>query len=264
MLKILQRLKTNIGGIITLLTLIILFGVVFVGVGIVELNQTFLVELTLVSILAIQTRFFWYTQTEINVLLDPELIKAKDVYDNLVDASKINITELDECLKEMDEENYNEFVKGYMGHVTPENSGQRKYDKMMAKARRKADRIKKLRSSDILTRGDTKVLYDSKNYMGQEKFTYQIVSSVVSVAITIVLASIAFNNITLSWESAFRYITYVWSIISAAIMTVFTAKRKTVKEFRSHLSRLQFILDKFLVWREHYGGETNVIYRENE
>lgn len=250
-----EKIKKWIGPTLTILTIIALFGIVFLEVGLAERSSRFYTELGCVSILAIQQRIYWYETTEDRVLASTDIKDAKNTYYTNVDKLKIDINELDICLAEMDEENYAQSIKSSMGHYTPANIGKKKYDKRMKKAMKKAHKIKKLKSTDVLTRGDSPVLYDSKNYQKEDKISYQIFSSVISILMVVVISGIAFEEIRLNWENAFRYIMYIWSILVAMIMTIIYSNKKTKRNILDHLARLQFILDKFSLWRDHKNKE---------
>ena len=191
--KLWDTVKSSLGIVLTTLTLIILFGIVFVGTGLAELSNRFYTELLCVSILAIQTRFFWYNDTEAKVLLEEDIVKAKKAYDDMIDNTKIDITQLDKCLDELDIENRKTYRDSLIGFHTKDNTKPWKYKWIVWRANVKADKIKKLKSTDIMTRGNAVVLYDTTNYITKEKISYQVFSGVLSVCITVVLASIAFE-----------------------------------------------------------------------
>lgn len=262
-----DKLKKWIGPTLAILTIIALFGVVFLELGWAERSSRFYTELALVSVLALQSRFYWFESAESKVLSSDEIISAKKIYDDMIERTKINVTELDLCLIEMDRENYENSLKSTIGFSTPQNIGQKKYKKLVAKAHKNANKIKKLKSSDVLTRGENLVLYDSKNYQNKNKFTYQVVSGLLSIAIVIIITMIAFEQIKMSWENLFRYLMYVWSMFVSMVMTIIYATKKTRDNTLEHLSRLQLIVDRFVIWRDANKKEVNVdddVYRESK
>lgn len=261
-MNLLDKWKKYLAPTLTILTITALFGVVFLEIGLAQRSTRFYTELVLISVLAIQTRIYWFETTEDNVLNSPEINESKKSYYALVDSLKVNIDELDECLTEMDEENYKNSIKETIGHYTEVNLGKKKYAKLVKKAHRKAYRIKKLKSSDIMTRGESLVLYDTKNYQKSDKTTYQFFSNITSIFITLIISAIAFEEIRLNWENVFRYIIYVWSIFAAIVTTILYASKKTRKNTLDHLARLQFILDKFAIWREKRRFEEKCLSEE--
>lgn len=146
---------------------------------------------------------------------------------------------------EEDIKNRNELIETFMQGLTPESFGKDKYDKLLIKIKNKADKIPKLKAADIITRGESKKYYDSKNYQKEKKRKWQTISTIISVVASIGLTSIAFREIMLAWESVFRYLTYAFAIFETIVMTVITANKNTYNECMDHLSRMEFIVDMY-------------------
>lgn len=99
-------------------------------------------------------------------------------------------------------ENYKEARKDYIEDKldgrTASSLGQEKYDRLYKKARDKADKIPLLVATEILTRGESGKPYDSKNYTNKKKRRWQLISTITSIGISIGLASLAYNQITMN------------------------------------------------------------------
>ena len=96
----------------------------------------------------------------------------------------------------------------------------------------------------------SEMLYDSKNYLKQHKRTYQIVTTIVSLILTTVLASMALESLMLSWINVFKYITYLCSMVFTIAWTVLKAYRQTGDDTFDHLNRLKFIVNKYALYKE--------------
>ena len=134
--------------------------------------------------------------------------------------------------------------------MTKEEIGVLRYDKLYYKYQRQADNLREVRSDEILALTSSEMLYDSKNYLKQHKRTYQIVTTVVSLILTTILASMALESLMLSWINLFKYITYLCSMVFTIAWTVLKAYRQTGDDTYDHLNRLRFIVDKFATYKE--------------
>jgi hypothetical protein len=287
-----KKLKKWLSGILSGLLLIVLFGIIFINLGLVELTPSYFVELGLVTVLTFLLKTTWYDSTEENRLDQPDIKRADCDYDDMIDNLILDVDDFEKFLKELDDENKSNYIKYKMGSKTPENYGfkkykrlfrkftkrafkkfptssqedikareeyvkekmqdrtaktlgQEKYTKKLYRATRRADKIKPLKSSDIMTRGESKKTYDSKDYSKSKKRMWAISSTIFSAGITIGLAAIAFQSISVSWESAFRYLTYVYSMLQTIILSIIKANKNTYIEHMDYLSRLTVILKKY-------------------
>ena len=299
---IMKKLRKIFSFIITILLLIVLFGVIFVSLGFADLGASFFIELSIVAALMIVIRITWYENIEDNRMEQEDIKKAKDDYDDSVDVVIEDVDHFEQFLKILDKENKQEYINYRMGGKTPyllgikkynrlykkyrrqafrkfkgydkdaeknrvkyindkldgrtaKSIGQIKYDKLLNKYSNRADKIKPLKSSDIMTRGNSKLPYDSKNYQNQKKRTWEITSTIFSICLSITLAAIAFREILLSWENVFKYLMYVYAIVQTIFFTVYTANKNTYTEFMDHLSRLSVILKKYESYKK--GGDSN-------
>lgn len=298
-----KNLKKWLSTIITILLLVVLFGVIFVPLDFVEVTDPkFYIELALVSVLLIIIKITWYDNVEEARLNESDIKDAKEAYDDMVEREVTDVNDFENFLPELDEENQTKLVTYLMGKKTPESLGkikynklvrryrreayklfpvtvenykearknyiedkldgrtaaslgQEKYDKLYKKARDKADKIPLLVATEILTRGESGKPYDSKNYTNKKKRKWQLISTITSIGISIGLASLAYNQITMNWESVFRYITYVYSIGQAIVLTVIQARKNTYNETMSHLERLSVIIKKYSCKKK--GGKIN-------
>ena len=101
---------------------------------------------------------------------------------------------------------------------------------------------------------ESKLLYDTKNYLGYKKNVFHIGMSIVSFVVTTFLAGLAFKELLLSWENAARFVGYLFVIIWTIGMTIMTADKVSKNETLDYISRLQVILDKY---ESAKGGRAN-------
>lgn len=277
-----KTIRQWLATIVTALTTIALFGIIFVQIGLATPDESFFIELGCVAVLTIEMRIFWYDFGETKrFTTDPKIAEAKDAYYNLIPVAVKDPNELDDFVEELNDENKANYVKNKIGARTPrrletesklflffhpqykkltkEEIGQKRFEKLEYKYKRKADKIRPIRSSDLLSLSQTELLYDSKNYTSSHKRMYQIISSITSVGITVLIASIAFNQIAINWESAFRFATYLCSMTWAALMSTITGYKNSGNDFLDYLGRLSDMLKKYQHKKErgYYRDEYN-------
>lgn len=304
-----KKLRKWLSGIVTGVLLIVLFGVIFVNLGLVQLSPSYFIELAIVASLLIIVKTTWYDSAEENRLERDDIKSADNEYDDMVDSLITDVDDFEKFLLILDQENKERYIKAKMGTKsaykfgrrkyarlykkykrqafklyksmskedeekrkqyiedklqgeTPESLGEAKYLKRLTRVQNRADKIKPLNSSDVITRGECKKTYDTKNYQRQKKRVWEISSTIMSVALSIGLAAIAFKELMLNWGNAFRYCAYVYSILQTIVMTLLKANKNTYNEHIDHLSRLTVILKKYEKHKEggssSNGGNNNI------
>ena len=229
----------------------------------------------MVCALTLMMKLWWYDFAEDKRLNEDDLKKAKEDYFKDVDEIVKDSDELDDYLKILNQENKDHYIKNKIGSrtaqrlakknwwlcllhpeyktMTKEEIGLDRYDRLYYKYQRKADNLREVKSEEILSLTCSEMLYDSKNYLKQHKRTYQIVTTIVSLVLTTVLASMALESILLNWINVFKYITYLCSMVFTIAWTILKAYRQTGDDTFDHLNRLRFIVDKYATYKEKEG-----------
>ena len=243
------NIKKVLSVVVTALIVIVLFGVIFVKLDLVSPSPTFFLELFAIISLVVIVKFNWYNWAEEKRSKEDDLVKAKEDYDSYVDKEINDIYDLENFLKTLNEENRENYVKNKLKNRTKDNCP--KYDELKEKyIRLSYKRVKEIKASDIKTRGNTLYLADAKNYQKEKKIIYQTVTTIGTVIFSTILACIGFQELMLSWANAFRYISYLFTIAFTMHNTISTAYKNTEVETLDHLTRLQFIVDKYVNYKE--------------
>ena len=267
-----KTIKQWLSAILTALVVGVLFSVIFIDGGFITPSPAFFRELLIVCALTLMMKIWWYDFAEDKRLNEDDIREKKDKYFAMVDENIKDSDELDDYLKILNKENREHYIANKIGSrtakrlavknwwiclwhpeykkMTKEEVGQIRYDKLYYKCQRKADRLREVKSEEIIALTCSELLYDSKNYMKQHKRTYQIVTTIVSLVLTTALASMAMEAIMLSWINVFKYIAYLCSMVFTISWTVLKAYRQTGDDTFDHLSRLRFIVDKFVTYKE--------------
>ena len=267
-----KAIKSWLAFSVTFLLLVVLFGVIFVTLDLATPGPSFFLELGIIVVLTFLMRFLWYDFAEDRRLNEEDLLQERDNYFKMVDEVVKDTNDLDKYLVLLNQENRDHYIKNKIGCRTAKNLakktkwicfwhpsykklseaeiGEIRYNKLYFKIQRKADKLKPIKSDEIMALSDKEILYDVKNYRKTKKRTYQIFSTILSTGFTILIASIAFREIMLDWTNVFRYVTYLFSILSTIAMTVLKAYRVTGEETKDWYSRLKFVLDKYACYKE--------------
>lgn len=267
-----KLVKQFLSVILTVLVVGVLFSVIFIKGGFVQPSPTFFKELLIVCALTLMMKIWWYDFAEDKRLSEDDVKNAKDKYFKMVDDNIEDSTDLDKFLVILNKENRDHFISNKLGcrsvktlskktfwlclfhpkykTMAPDEIGRERYDELYYKIQRKADKLRQIKSEEIMALTSSETLYDSKNYTKQHKRVYQIVTTIVSVVLTTVLASMALEELMLNWINVFRYIGYLCSMAFTIAWTVSKAYKQTGDDTFDHLNRLMFIIDKYATYKE--------------
>lgn len=270
-----KAIKQWLSFILTGLVVIALFGIIFIQADLVTPSASFFLELGIVSALSVMMKVWWYDYAEDKALNEEDLKKEREDYFKFVDTRVQDTNDLDKYLVILNQENREHFIKTKLGCRTPKNMakkthwmclwhpsykkltkeeiGQIRYDKLYFKILRKADKIRPVKSEEIIALSDSVLLYDSKNHLKEKKRAFQTVTTIVSVLLTTFLAMIALKELMLNWENVFRYVFYLVAITFTITWTLLKGYRQTRDETFDYLNRLKFIVDKYDTYKNKEG-----------
>lgn len=278
--NLMKTIKNWLAFGITILLLVVLFGIIFVNLDLATPGPSFFLELGVVIGLSFTMRLFWYDYAEEKRLGENDIVEKRDKYFKILDEVVKDSNDLDKFLIILNQENREHFIKNKMGSrtaktlavknkwicfwhpsykkLTKAEIGLLRYDKLYIKCQRKADKLKPIKSEDIMSLSDSEMLYDASNHAKERKRKYQVISTILSTFFTILIAFIAFKEIMLNWTNVFRYITYVFSITMTVALTVTKAYRTTGEETIDWFNRLLFIVDKYDTYKDKGGSDNGV------
>lgn len=270
-----KAIKQWLAFILTAFVVITLFGLIFIKTGIVQPSASFFMELGIVLLLSVLMKIWWYDYTEERRLAEEDIRLEKEQYFTILDKSVQDVNDLDNYLVILNQENKDHFVKNKIGSRTPKNLAEKKwwlimfhwswrkltpeeignirYSKLYYRTLRKADRLKPIKSEQIMALSDSEQLYDARNHLKAKKRTFQVVSTIMSFALTVSLSVMAMEEIMLNWANLFRYIGYLLAMAWTISYTVISAYRQVGTETFDYYSRLKFIVDKYATYKEKGG-----------
>ena len=267
-----KLIKQWLATILTLAVILTLFGIIFVRIDLITLSASFFLELSIVVALTLMMKVWWYNYGEDKRLSEKDIKDAKEHYFKMVDENIKDTNDLEKYLIILNKENREHYVHNKIGSRTPENLAKKtklmclfnplykrlsekeighiRYNKLYIKAQRKADKLKPIKSDEIMALSDTEILYDSKNHLKEKKRIYQISTTIISIILTTFLASLALKEILLNWENVVRYVGYLCAMIWTIATTLITSYKMTGEQTFDHLNRLKFIIDKYATYKE--------------
>lgn len=270
--NVMRTIKNWLAFGVTLLLLVVLFAIIFITIDLAVPTVGFFLELLIVVCLSVTIRFFWYDFIEDKRLSEDDIKELEDGYFKLFDEVVEDTNDLDTFLVILNQENRDHFIKHAIGSRTAKNMakktklmcllhpsyknlteaqiGEIRYDKLYFKVLRKADKLRQMKSEELVALSDSEFLYDTKNHRKEKKKKYQTMSAILSTVFTIIIATLAFKEIALNWVNLFRYVTYLFSICSTIATTVIKAYRVTGDETKDWFNRLRFILGKYSCYKE--------------
>lgn len=267
-----KAIKQWLAFILTAFVVITLFGIIFIKTGLVQPSATFFMELGIVLLLSVLMKIWWYDYTEEKRLAELDIKEEKDKYFNILDKAVTDVNDLDKYLVILNQENKEHYIKNKIGSrtaktmaekkwwmlifhwkwkkLTEEEIGHIRYCKLYYRTLRKADRLKPIKSEQIMALSDSEQLYDARNHLKAKKRTFQIVSTIMSFALTVSLSVMAMEEIMLNWANVFRYVGYLCAMAWTIAYTIISAYRQVGTETFDYYARLKFIVDKYATYKE--------------
>ena len=116
-----KRIKEWLAFILTLLVVVFLFGIIFIELGITAPTPSFYVELSIVVILTVMMKIWWYDYTEEKRLNEQDILEEKEKYYRIIDSTILDTNDLDKYLVILNQENRDHFIKNKIGSRTAKN-----------------------------------------------------------------------------------------------------------------------------------------------
>lgn len=255
-LKLIREVRVKIGLILTSFLFLAIFGLIFISLGIGDFNNTgFWLELIIVTLITSQARIYWSDYYERKTLEEDEEIKeAKNTYNDYLESfNDFDIYTFEEFLDELNQENRDFYFKNVTRYLSRKNC--KNYDKKIAKYEKKRDKIPPIKSSEILSKSDSKYLVDVKNKKNIRKYIYYIASSILTLVSFTIFGLILFEEFKWSVENFFRFITYGGYMGMSMIQSVNFIVPNTKISTLEHLSNIEKTLKKYENYLKRKGGE---------
>lgn len=273
-----KAIKEWLAWILTITVVLLLFGLIFVKMGIVTPSPSFFLELGIIAMITLLMKLWWYNYAEEKRLSEDDIKKEKENYFKIVDENVKDTNDLDKFLVILNQENRHNFITNTIGSRTPERLqtkkwyivmwhpswwkktkeeiGDIRYSKLYFKVLRKADKLKQVKSIQIMALSDAKQLYDATNHLKSKKRKFHIFTTIFSFVFVTALAMMAVDQIMVSWANVIRFGGYLVAIIWTIAYSLIMGYKQTGEETFDYYSRLKFIIDKYATYKEQEDAES--------
>lgn len=268
-----KTLKNWLAAILTGLVVVTLFCLIFVVTEISSPTPSFFLELGMVLGLTVMMKIWWFDFAEDKRLNAQDIQDAKNTYYKMLDATITDSNDLDVFVDMLNKENKQIYITNKIGCRTPKNMaleptkllcfihpkykgktkeeiGQMRYDRLLYKYSRKADKIRPIKSEEIMALSDSKLLYDTKNHTKERKLSYQASTTIISFVLVTGLSIIGIKEIMLDWTNLIRFASYLCAMVWTIATTLLNGYKITGTSTLDYINRLKFVVDKYATYKE--------------
>lgn len=242
------QLQLLMSALFTLMIVMVLFVIIFVVFDKQEPNAQFWTELVTTSVLAISAKITWYSSSESNRMGESDIVSAKDKYFKYVDDNVTDIKDFDAFLVVLNEERKQKYITRKIGSRTPENC--KNYDKLLSKYQRKADKLKETTSIELITNTAVTDDMNTRDYTKIYKGIYLSFGTAISLFCSILLAFVAVKDIMWNIANLFKYLSYLFTVLTSTVSAVLKARKNTAKGVLDHLSRMSYVITRYINYKK--------------
>lgn len=242
------QLQLLMSALFTLMIVMVLFVIIFVVFDKQEPNAQFWTELVTTSVLAISAKITWYSSSESNRMEESDIVSAKDKYFKYVDDNVTDIKDFDAFLVVLNEERKQKYITRKIGSRTPENC--KNYDKLLSKYQRKADKLKETTSIELITNTAVTDDMNTRDYTKIYKGIYLSFGTAISLFCSILLAFVAVKDIMWNVANLFKYLSYLFTVLTSTVSAVLKARKNTAKGVLDHLSRMSYVITRYINYKK--------------
>jgi hypothetical protein len=264
----------------TLLSIALIYLILFKDGHLRELTIPILVEFMIVTSLTISAKFFWYTSTENAVRSSDDYINKRNIVAETISTEIDDATQFDEFIDNENEANFNRYVSNRCRNMTVDNYRLSLFDKIhrifhhdtdkrfymtryVLRVERKANKLHKLSGSCIRSL-TTSIdgLTDDRNKATAKKITFLWSGAIFSFAFMFITATIAFTNKedTDTTQAVTKMIIYVSNILFSILQAVLKARITVVSEDIAYFNKILSILEKYAAYKKDPKSVQRVSY----
>lgn len=263
--KIKRVLVQSLGILTTVLSFIIIYLMLFKDGHLQELTTSVIIEFLILALIAISTRFFWYTSTESSVRSSPAYLDTRKKVTDALDEEIDDAQDFDNFIDIENDNNYNRYISNRCKNMTIKNYKLSLADRIhklfhkgkdtrfymiryMLRVERAANKLHKLSGASIrsLTQS-ADGLIDDRNHASTKKMAYLITSTVGSLILMFITAAISFTNkedIDMQ-RVILKMCLYTAQILFSILQSVLTAKMTVNDEDIAYFNKIIAILERY-------------------
>lgn len=282
-MKLKNWLLQLLGVFTTILSMAAIYLILFKDGKLQEISSNMLVEFAVVIVIAVSTKFFWYTSTENSIRTGEQYLAKREIVVTAIDTHITDAKNFDDFIAIENENNYNIYLSNKCKNMTVDNYKLSLADKLhklfkhkpkkwymiryMLKIERDANAKHKLSGPNIraLTQ-TTDGLTDDRNMAASKKFTFLWTGAVFSFASMFITAAVAFEdkaNIDMRYATL-KMIIYFSQILFSILQAVLKARMIVVSEDIAYFNRILSIIEKYQTYKTNPYTVTKISYIPKE
>lgn len=253
----------------TLLSVSVIYLILFKDGQLREISAAMLIEFAIVIVLAISTKFFWYTSTESSIRTGKQYLEKRTVVSSAIEETITDAKNFDDFIEVENDSNYNKYVSNYCKNITVNNYKMTFFDRIhqlvkhkpkswymiryMLKIEHKASRQHKLSGANIRSMTQSVIgLTDDRNYANHKKITFLWTGAVFSVITMFFTAAIAFEDKTdIDIQYAIlKMVMYVSQILFSILQAILKARMTVSNEDLAYFNKVISILEKYETYKK--------------
>lgn len=257
-----------LGVFTTLISIILIYLILFKEGNLRGISAATLIEFLVVIVIAISTKFFWYTSTESSIRTSEQYLAKRRIVTETIETNITDAKDFDDFIEIENDNNYNKYVSNRCKNMTLKNYKMSIWDNIhwlfwhkdkqwyvtryMLKVERKANRQHKLSGASIrsLTQS-TDGLTDDRNKASYKKMTFLWTGSMFSLIFMFFTAAITFKDKTnIDMQHAIlKMAMYVSQILFSILQAILKARVTVSNEDMSYFNRILSIIEKYISYK---------------
>ena len=263
----------------TILSILLIYLILFKDGELQHISTSMLIEFTIVVILAVSTKFFWYTSTESSIRSSEDYLKKRSIVSEAIEENIIDAKQFDDFIEIENDNNYNIYMSNHCKNMTVRNYKLSLFDRIhklfykkdkvwylnryVLSVERKANKLHKLSGHNIrsLTQSNDG-LTDDRNKATIKKIRFLWTGTAFSIIAMFLTASIAFSNksdIDLQ-RAILKLIMYVSQILFSILQAILKARITVADEDLAYFNKILSIIEKYEAYKSKPYTVTKLSY----
>lgn len=265
----------------TLLSLLLIYMLLFKDGHTQRLTSTTLIEFAIVALITVSTKTFWYTSTENSIHTSEDYQTKRKAVADAVAEEVTNVQLFDTFIDNENVLNYNQYVSNKCANLTIHNYKYSLFDRLhrlfykypkvyyvrqyILKIERRAMKQHKLSSSSIRSLTQSRNgLTDDRNFANRKKLMFLTTGTIFSLVFTLITSTIVFDDKTDfdRQQALIKMFIYVSNILFSILQAVLKARITVLVEDIAYFNRILSILEKYSTFKNKPEYAVKVCYSE--
>lgn len=258
----------GLGIFTTVLSIALIYLILFKDGKLRDVSFAMIIEFVTIIIIAVSTKFFWYTSTESNIRTSQQYLDKRKVVSEAINDNVDNAKDFDDFIELENDNNYNKYVSSRCKHMTANNYKMTLFDRIhwlfkrkpklwymnqyILRVERKANKLHKLSGHCIRSLTQSKDgLTDDRNNANIKKMRFLWTGAVFSFISMFFTAAIVFESKTdIDLQYAIlKMIMYVFQILFSILQSILKARSTVSNEDTAYFNRVLSIVEKYVAYK---------------